>query len=119
MRHSRSTTVVIAALFMVFWGPNGQSVIAGEQLDQTAYCEKYAGGVAARNARETETGIDLHSALQGAAEGVILGEIAGGRRHRRMAAREGGAIGAAAAGIDFRPRFDRLYRRAFAACMAQ
>lgn len=118
MRSSVKTMAMFAALCLM-WTVDGGSAMAGEELNKSAYCEEFAEDFAAKNARETESGIDLDSALAGAVEGVILGEVVGGRRNRRRDARAGAAIGAASAGIDFRPRFDRLYRRAFATCMAQ
>ncbi len=113
------TAIMFAALCPVGLMPVALAGGAVAQSDQSAYCEEFAQDFAGKNARETDTGIDLNSALAGAAEGAILGEVLDGRRNRRRDARRGAAIGVASAGIDFRPRFDRLYRRAFATCMAQ
>lgn len=119
MWNSTSNNILFFAVCVMAMGLVSQADAGGELVDRTDYCEQFADEYAGENGRSSASGIDLNSALAGAVDGVIVGEIVGDRENRRDYADAGAALSAVSSGIDFRPRSDRLYRRAFATCMAQ
>ena len=85
------------------------------QSDRAAYCDEFAEAFA----QENYQGDPLDDILAGAADGAVYGRITRGRKGSKRWARIGGTLGSIDGGLHRKPRYERLYRRAFATCMSQ